>query len=43
MGTDMTNQELGGKMASNSRNDVTQTPEMSDSESKDLVEDTESK
>ncbi|XP_074542509.1 zinc finger transcription factor Trps1 [Halichoeres trimaculatus] len=42
-GTDMTNQELGSKMASDSSNDVTEAPEMSGAESKDLVEDTESK
>lgn len=40
-GADMTNQELGGKTASDHSDDVTQTPEMSDAESKDLVEDTE--
>ncbi|CAJ1084095.1 zinc finger transcription factor Trps1 isoform X2 [Xyrichtys novacula] len=41
--SDDTNQELGGKMASDSSSDATQTPEKTDADSKDLVKDTESK
>ncbi|XP_041664659.1 zinc finger transcription factor Trps1 isoform X2 [Cheilinus undulatus] len=39
---DVTNQELGVKVVSGSSDDITQTPEMTDADSKDLAKNTES-